>query len=104
MSKIKLSLLLTIICLGLTTSMVAFAQEDSTIGTYEGEIIQEVLIDESVSAEGLGVKEPTLLPDSPFYFLKNWGRGIRSFFTIGKVKKAELESRYANERLIEIKN
>ena len=43
------------------------------------------------------------MPDNPFYFLKKLGRGIRSFFTFNPVKKAELKSRFANEKLIEIK-
>ncbi|GAI57098.1 unnamed protein product, partial [marine sediment metagenome] len=49
------------------------------------------------------IKEQKLLPDSPFYFLKNWGRGIRSFFTFNKVKKVELRARFANEKLMEVK-
>lgn len=90
----KLLLLSMTICLGLTIGLNTLAQE---------EIIEEVILDETVKAEDLEVKEPWLLPDNPFYFVKDWGRGIRSFFTFDKVKKAELESKYANERLIEIK-
>lgn len=59
--------------------------------------------DEEVTAADLGVSEPTILPDSGFYFLKNWGRGVRSFFTFNQVKKAELNLRYTDERLYEIK-
>ena len=58
-------------------------------------------IDEDISPEDLGVSDPTILPNSPFYFLKNWGRGVRSFFTFGAVKKAELKLRFVNEKLIE---
>jgi len=66
-------------------------------------IIEEVILDETVKAEDLEVSKPRILPDSRFYFLKEWRRSIRSVFTFNKVKKAELESRFANERLIEIK-
>jgi len=66
----------------------------------QGEL-EEVITDETVSAEELGIGEPRLLPDSRFYFLKNWRRGIRSFFTFSKVKKAELKARYAAEKLLE---
>jgi len=90
----KIVLISLIICLGLIAGASLSAQEET---------IQEVITDEEVSAEDLEVKDPKLLPDSGFYFLKEWGRGIRSFFTFNKVKKIELESRYANERLIEIK-
>lgn len=63
----------------------------------------DVALDENVSAEDLEIKEPKLLPDSPFYFLKNWSRGIRSFFTFNPIAKAELKQKFANEKLIELK-
>lgn len=43
------------------------------------------------------VSDPGILPDSPFYFLKGWGRTIGMFFTFNNVAKAELELRFANE-------
>lgn len=43
------------------------------------------------------VSDPGILPDSPFYFLKGWGRVVRMFFTFDSAKKAELELRFANE-------
>jgi len=55
-----------------------------------------------VTSQDLGISEQTLLPDSPFYFLKEWKRGIQSFFAFGRLKKTELEQQFANERLIEI--
>ena len=62
-----------------------------------------VEIDENIQASDLDIKEPTLLPDHPFYFLKNWGRTIQSFFTFNPVKKAELRLKFANEKIIEAK-
>jgi len=59
--------------------------------------------DEDIIAEDLGVAEPRILPDNPFYFAKNFWRGVRTTFTFNPVKKAELRLRFANERLIEAK-
>jgi len=44
-------------------------------------VIETVNLDEDIQPEDLEVSEPRLLPDSPFYFLKNWVRGIQSAFT-----------------------
>lgn len=49
----------------------------------------------------LGITEPSLLPDSGFYFFKEIGRGFRRFFTFDAVKKAELELKIADEKLAE---
>ena len=88
--------------MGLEIGLTTLAQE--TINNSEdNEIQQEINIDEDVKAADLGIKEPKLLPDSPFYFLKNWGRTLRSFFTFDPVKKAELNERFACEKLIEVK-
>jgi len=54
-------------------------------------------------ASDFELKEPTLLPGSPFYFFKNWGHSIQSFFTFNSQKKLELESKFSNEKLLEIK-
>jgi len=59
--------------------------------------------DENISAQDLGISEPTLLPDSPFYFFKNLGRAIQSAITLDPVKKTELREKFANEKLIELK-
>lgn len=44
---------------------------------------------------------PTLLPDSPFYFLKTWLEKIQELLTISSVSKAELYLKLANKRLVE---
>ena len=62
-----------------------------------------VALDEDVSAQDLGVGEPNILPDSPLYFFKEWGRNIQSFFTFDPVKKAELKEKFTSEKLIEVK-
>lgn len=51
----------------------------------------------------LGVENPGILPTSPFYFFKEWKRGVNKFFTFNPVKKAELELDEINQRAAEIK-
>lgn len=64
---------------------------------------EAVALDEDIQPEDLEVSEPRILPDNPFYFLKNWARGIQMFFAFEPVKKAELRLKFANEKLIEAK-
>jgi len=56
-----------------------------------------------ITTNDLGIKNPGMLPSSPFYFLKEWQRTITKFFTFNPIKKVELELQYANERAAEIK-
>jgi len=65
--------------------------------------IPEVIQDEEVSIKELEISEPKILPDNPFYFLKNWQRAIRLFFAFSESKKTELRLKFANERLVEMK-
>lgn len=67
------------------------------------EVIEAVSLDEDVEPEDLEIGEPRVLPDSPFYFLKNWGRGIQELFTLNTIAKAKLRARFANEMLMELK-
>ncbi len=71
--------------------------------TASTSITNDVNLDENVQAANLGIKEPSILPNSPFYFLKNWGRAIHYFFTFSSDKKIELRSKFSNEKIIEIK-
>jgi len=64
---------------------------------------EDIVLDEEVQASDLDVGDPKLLPGHPFYFIKDWGRNIRSIMTFDPVKKAWLESKFANEKLIELK-
>lgn len=90
--KIFSIIILIIFTLGFSNNILA--QENTTADTAEKQI----------SAEDLGVKNQTLLPDSPFYFLKEWSRKIRTALTFNEVKKVELENKFANEKIIELKN
>lgn len=74
----------------------ALAQEDIDLETI-------IRLDEDVSAKDLGVEEARVLPDSPFYFFKELGRDIQSFFTFDIIKKAELKEKFASEKLIEVR-
>ncbi len=57
---------------------------------------------EQVTIADLGVQDPGTLPTSPFYFFKEWQRGIQSLFTFNKVAKAELEAKFSNEKAAEL--
>ncbi|MBI3335108.1 MAG: hypothetical protein HY001_01245 [Candidatus Portnoybacteria bacterium] len=93
MQKLFFLVLLTI--LSLFVVLPTHAQEPASIKT----IIQE----ESITTEDLGVPEPTLLPSSPFYFLKEWTRGIQKALSFNPIKKAGLEVRFADEKIAEAK-
>lgn len=88
----------------LKVSLLSFAMF-FVIGTVvaQNEAPEMVRIDEDIQAQELEVGEPTILPDSPFYFFKEWGRTIQSFFAFNPIAKAELLERFANEKLIELK-
>ena len=44
---------------------------------------------------------PSITPNSPFYFLKDFARQLRLALTFNQVKKAELRLQFANEMLAE---
>jgi chromosome segregation ATPase len=69
----------------------------NSVGAQEAQPIEEI------TTNDLGVENPGILPSSPFYFLKEWRRGIKKMLTFDPVKKAELELKEANERAAEIK-
>lgn len=83
------------------TTDAGVSDELITTAAEEADVPKEVIVDETVSPEDLEIKEPTLLPDSKFYFLKNWSRGLKSLITRDPVKKAELKLKYASEKLLE---
>jgi hypothetical protein len=51
---------------------------------------------------GREISRPTVLPSSPFYFLKNIGREIQTLFTLDPIKKAELRLDFADQKIIEL--
>jgi len=102
MSKIIHFSFLMIICFMLVSVSSVLGQVTTAEETVPG-IIQDVQLDENVEASDLEVSEPSLLPNSPFYFLKNWGREIRVFFTFNSIKKANLRIRFSAEKLLELR-
>lgn len=86
----------------LTTSFV-LAQDDSEVNTTADAVVEDLIIDEEVSAEDLEISEPRILPDSPFYGLKKFWERAQETFTFGPVAKAELQLKRANQRIIEAK-
>lgn len=67
----------------------------------ELEVPDEVIEDSTVTAEDLGVRDQNLLPDSPFYPIKEAWREVKHAFTFSDVGDAKLDLRYASEKLIE---
>lgn len=88
--------LITFLLLNFAAVGIAFAQTDATAAVP----VEQA---ETVTTGDLGLANPGLLPTNPFYFLKEWGRGIRSFATFNSVAKAELELRFVNEKAAEVK-
>ena len=62
-----------------------------------------VLGDNTEEAAIGDVTDPGMLPDSGFYFLKNWGRSLQLIFAASNAEQAELRIRYANEDALAIK-
>ncbi len=79
----------------------AIFAEDSASSLSE--ITQAINLDEDIQPQNLDVKEPKILPGSPFYFVKDLGRSIQSLLTFNPVAEAELRLKFANERLMEMK-
>lgn len=72
---------------------VVFAQEGETT----------IAPEETITIEDLGISDTGILPTSPFYFFKEWGRGLRSFIAFNPISKAELELKFTNEKAAELK-
>ncbi len=47
--------------------------------------------------------DPVILPTNPFYFTKEFARGVRMFFTFGRLNKAAYELQVADEKAQELK-
>ncbi|MFA5431437.1 MAG: DUF333 domain-containing protein [Candidatus Paceibacterota bacterium] len=61
-----------------------------------------VLAEETtITAKDLNVAEPTVLPNNPFYFLKELGREVQMLITMDPAKKADVKLKIASEKLVE---
>ena len=94
--KIKFILIIGLAILSLGIGADIMAQENTSANISDD-------TDAQISAQDLETSDPTLLPDNPFYFLKEWKRGIQSFFTFGQLKKSVMEQKFANEKLLELR-
>lgn len=56
-----------------------------------------------VTIRDLGIEHTGLLPSNPFYFTKEWKRGIRSLFSFSPIKKIDADLSVANEKIAELK-
>lgn len=84
MSKKILAIIASLLLVGVVfTATPVFAQEEEAVAIGE-------------------VTDPGTLPDSPFYFMKTWGRAASSFFAFNNQEKAELALRFANEDALAI--
>jgi len=97
MKKIlSIALILTFVSFfGLVVINSSAAQVDGTVN--------ELPAIEEMTTIDLGVENPGLLPTNPFYFFKEWGRGIRMFFTFSKVAKIAYQLEVANQKAAELK-
>lgn len=83
----------------LILSIEVFAQEE--VETVAVEQSAEVKIDTEVTPEDLGVGKPKVLPGSFFYGFKNFIRGMQEAVALDPLKKAEVQLRHTNEKMIE---
>lgn len=59
----------------------------------------DAVADANVTEADLGVEVGAVLPDSPWYSIKRFGRRVREAVTFNPVKKAELELQHASQEL-----
>ena len=64
-------------------------------------VITAVLFSGTAYAQDEELPDSGITPDSPFYFLDNWGKSVGMFFTFGPEAKARKALEYAEERLAE---
>ena len=97
--QLILAAVFSIIIFGSGSADRAFAVQGDPIPGVEVGLEGE---DESITASGLGVDTVGTLPTSPFYFLKQWGRGFTRLFTFGSIAKAQLELNITNQIAAEL--
>jgi len=97
MKKIILSLLICGLISGLSANLI-FAEETTT--TIAADTTTTTLEELSVP-KALGLKRVGLLPTSPFYFLKEWWRGLKVGWIRDPIKKSEAQLQILSEKLAE---
>lgn len=92
---LKITLAALVLSCGIVSASPALAEDDQATPTP---IVSPT---PAVQTPDLGAN-PRLLPDSPFYFLKEWKRSVQMLLTTNTVNKTELAEKIANEKLIEL--
>ena len=113
MKKIILSLLICGLVSGFSANLI-FAEEtttttvaDTTTTTIESATtttitdVTTTTVGELSVPRALGLNRVGLLPTSPFYFLKEWWRGLKIGWTRDPVKKSEVQLQILSEKLAE---
>ena len=113
MKKIVLSLLICGLISGFSVNLI-FAEEtttttvaDTTTTTVENTTTTTIIetttttVEELSVLQTLGLNKVGLLPTSPFYFMKEWWRGLKVGWTRDPVKKSEVQLRILSERMAE---
>ncbi|MDP3729460.1 MAG: DUF5667 domain-containing protein [bacterium] len=59
-------------------------------------------IAQTIGVEDLHIESTGLLPSNPFYFMKEFGRGVKRFFNFSPEKKFLLELQFLNEKMAEV--
>ena len=114
MKKIVLSLLICGLISGFSVNLI-FAEEttittvaDTTTTTVEDATTTTIIdtttttVEELSVPQALGLNRVGLLPTSPFYFLKEWWRGLKVGWTKDPVKKSEIQLRILSEKMAEV--
>lgn len=115
MKKIILSLLICGLISGFFANLI-FAEETTTTTTVTNTsttTIEETTtttitdttttttVEEISVPRALGLKRVGLLPTSPFYFLKEWWRGLKLGWTKDPIKKSEVQLQILSEKMAE---
>ncbi len=79
---------------------VALAQESANTNSNTNTSLETE--NQNINASDLGISDPKILPDSPWYGLKKFWEDIKDAFTFNPIIKAENSLARASERLIEI--
>ncbi len=116
MKKIILGLFLCGLISGVSVNLI-FAEETTTTTVIDattttvGDATTTTIVDTTTTTlpeeeelsvpKALGLKRVGLLPTSPFYFLKEWWRGLKVGWTRDPIKKSEVQLQILSEKLAE---
>lgn len=82
-------------------SLLIFAASALSLGNF---VYPANAASDSITAQDLGVSSSLILPTNPFYFLKEFSRGVQKTLTFDAVKKIALDLQVINEKLAELNN